>query len=52
MDKIPFNVPFTSGRERAYIDEVFSNGHFAGNGPFTVKVQIGLKITLERLEFY
>ena len=39
MDKIPFNVPFTSGRERAYIDEVFSNGHFAGNGPFTVKAQ-------------
>ena len=39
MDKIPFNVPFTSGRERAYVDEVFSNGHFAGNGPFTVKVQ-------------
>ena len=39
MDKIPFNVPFTSGREREYLDEVFSNGHFAGNGPFTVKVQ-------------
>ena len=43
MDRIPFNVPFISGQERAYIDEVFSNGHFAGNGPFTERVQTWLE---------
>ena len=39
MKNIPFNVPYISGRERDYIDEVFSNGHFSGNGPFTKKVE-------------
>ncbi len=39
MSRIDFNVPFVSGQERAYIDEVFENGHFAGNGPFTTRVQ-------------
>ena len=43
MDRIPFNVPFISGQEHAYINEVFSNGHFAGNGPFTKRVQAWLE---------
>jgi len=43
MARIPFNVPFIAGDERKYIDEVFDNGHFAGNGPFTAKVQTWLQ---------
>ena len=39
MERVPFNVPFISGKERQYIDEVFANGHFAGNGPFTKRCQ-------------
>ena len=41
--RINFNVPFITGKERAYIDEVFENGHFAGNGPFTTRVQTWLE---------
>lgn len=37
--RIPFNVPYISGNEKKYINQVFENGHFAGNGPFTVRVQ-------------
>ncbi len=36
---IKFNVPFTTGKELEYINEVFSLGHFGGNGPFTKKCQ-------------
>ena len=43
MLDIRFNVPYLSGRERQYIDEVFLNGHFSGNGPFTKKVEILLE---------
>ena len=43
MSRINFNVPFITGKERAYIDEVFENGHFAGNGPFTTRVQTWLE---------
>ncbi len=37
--KIIFNVPFISGKEREYIEQVFSNGQFSGNGPFTKRCQ-------------
>lgn len=36
---IRFNVPYQTGRERAYIDEVFESGFFSGNGPFTQRAQ-------------
>ena len=39
MEPIPFNVPYLAGNEKRYMDEVFSNLHFAGNGPFTKRVQ-------------
>jgi dTDP-4-amino-4,6-dideoxygalactose transaminase len=39
MNVIPFNVPYTSGKELDYIKEVFENGHFSGNGPFTKRAQ-------------
>ncbi len=39
MVRLPFNVPYESGNERKYIDQVFLNGHFAGNGQFTKLVQ-------------
>lgn len=38
MEPIPFNVPFVAGPERRYIDAVFRNQHFAGNGSFTKRV--------------
>ena len=36
---IPFNIPNITGKERAYIDEVFRAGVFAGNGEFTRRCQ-------------
>lgn len=36
---ITFNQPYISGRELPYIQEVFENEQFQGNGPFTVKCQ-------------
>ncbi len=39
MRSIPFNVPFLTGSENKYIHEVFVQNEFAGNGPFTKKVQ-------------
>ena len=39
MRTVPFNVPFLSGSENKYIQEVFDQNEFAGNGPFTKKVQ-------------
>jgi dTDP-4-amino-4,6-dideoxygalactose transaminase len=35
MSEIPFNRPFTTGREFVYVREAIENGHLAGNGPFT-----------------
>jgi len=32
---IPFNWPYLTGRELHYIEEARSNGHLAGDGPFT-----------------
>tara|TARA_B100001996_G_scaffold103079_1_gene77407 strand:- start:2224 stop:3366 length:1143 start_codon:yes stop_codon:yes gene_type:complete len=39
MRTVPFNVPFLTGSENKYIQEVFDQNEFAGNGPFTKKVQ-------------
>ena len=36
---IRFNVPYVAGKELDYIREVFENKLFAGNGPFTKRVQ-------------
>lgn len=33
--KVPFNRPYMTGRELAYIAEAHSCGHLAGDGPFT-----------------
>jgi dTDP-4-amino-4,6-dideoxygalactose transaminase len=35
MNDIPFNRPFTTGREFVYVREAIENGHLAGNGAFT-----------------
>jgi dTDP-4-amino-4,6-dideoxygalactose transaminase len=45
--KIIFNVPFISGKEREYIEQVFSNGQFSGNGPFTKRCQEWLEDRLQ-----
>jgi len=36
---IPFNIPYTSGRELIYIQEAIAAGHLSGNGMFTRKCQ-------------
>jgi dTDP-4-amino-4,6-dideoxygalactose transaminase len=35
MSEIPFNRPFTTGREFDHVREAIENGHLAGSGPFT-----------------
>ncbi|MBA3842024.1 MAG: dTDP-4-amino-4,6-dideoxygalactose transaminase [Actinobacteria bacterium] len=35
MDAIPFNRPYLTGNEIAYIGEAAANLHLSGNGPFT-----------------
>ena len=39
MRSIKFNVPFLSGNEKDYINEVFDAQDFAGNGRFTKRAQ-------------
>ncbi len=39
MRKINFNEPYLSGKELKYIEQVFDNKQFGGNGPFTKKVE-------------
>jgi len=39
---IPFNVPFSTGREAAYVAEVLGGRQHAGNGPFTRRCQAWL----------
>ena len=39
MRKINFNEPYLSGNELDYIKQVLNNRQFAGNGPFTKKVE-------------
>ena len=36
---IPFNKPYTTGKELEFISSVFSSNHFSGNGSFTKKSQ-------------
>lgn len=36
---IPFNRPFVSGKEYAYIQEAIGNGHISGDGPFTKRCE-------------
>ena len=35
--QIPFNKPYLTGRETAYLEQAFANLQFAGDGPFTRK---------------
>jgi dTDP-4-amino-4,6-dideoxygalactose transaminase len=37
--KIPFNKPFTTGNELAYISDAIRLGHLSGNGDYTRKCQ-------------
>ena len=39
QDLIKFTEPYITGNERDYIDKVFTNGQFSGNGSFTKQVQ-------------
>tara|TARA_B100001013_G_scaffold324420_2_gene235890 strand:- start:114 stop:1253 length:1140 start_codon:yes stop_codon:yes gene_type:complete len=41
--EIPFNQPFTTGKEFDYIRHAIENGHISGNGPFTKKCQYWLE---------
>lgn len=44
---IKFNEPFITGNELPYLQQVIDNGQFAGNGPFTKKVQDFLEQQLD-----
>ena len=37
--KVPFNRPFTTGREFVYLQEAIDAGHLSGNGEFTKRCQ-------------
>ncbi len=43
LNKIPFNRPYLTGRELAYIAEAHLNGQLSGDGPFTHKCQAWLE---------
>lgn len=38
-DNIKFNIPFLSGKEKLYVNEVIESRHIAGDGTFTQKCQ-------------
>lgn len=40
---IPFNKPFTTGKELEYIQQAISNAHLSGNGEFTKKCNAWLE---------
>ena len=40
---IPFNLPFTTGREIEYIKQAIATNKLSGNGKFTEKCQTWLK---------
>ncbi len=42
---IPFNKPYLTGKELAYISAAHSNGMLSGDGPFTKKCQLWLEKT-------
>ena len=39
MRSVKFNIPFLTGNEKDYINEVFASQEFSGNGAFTKRVQ-------------
>ncbi len=41
--RVPFNRPFTTGRELAYIREAIEDSHLSGNGSFTRRCQAWLE---------
>jgi dTDP-4-amino-4,6-dideoxygalactose transaminase len=47
MTSIPFNKPFMTGRELAYITQAHADGHLAGDGLFTKKCHTWLERHLE-----
>ena len=34
---VPFNRPYTTGAELAYIEEAIEGSHLSGNGPFSAR---------------
>ncbi|MCL5036304.1 MAG: dTDP-4-amino-4,6-dideoxygalactose transaminase [Chloroflexi bacterium] len=41
--KIPFNMPFVTGKEIRYIEEAIKNAHLSGDGPFSKKCHAWLE---------
>jgi dTDP-4-amino-4,6-dideoxygalactose transaminase len=44
--RIPFNKPYPTGKELAYINEAMAGGHLSGDGLFSSRCQYWLKETL------
>jgi len=45
QNRIPFNRPYMTGRELAYIAQAHANGHLSGDGPFTKRCNAWLEQT-------
>ena len=43
MGRIPFNRPYATGRELAYVQQAIDGGRLSGNGPFTRRCQAWLE---------
>lgn len=43
MEKIPFNVPYITGKEQSYISQAYERKHLSGDGFFTQKCQAWLE---------
>lgn len=42
--QVPFNRPYTSGKELEYIQDAIASGHLSGDGPFTRQCQTWLEV--------
>lgn len=52
MTRIPFNRPYVTGREFAYIQQAIDAMHLSGDGPFTLRAQrLLLEMTSARAAF-
>ncbi len=46
LEVIPFNIPYSTGREFGYMSQTIANKHTAGDGPFAKKCQQWLETSI------
>lgn len=42
-DRVPFNVPFRTGRESTFMEQALANAHLSSDGPFTARCKAWLE---------